>query len=116
VHEQDAEIPIGGDRIGGDRAVHVGVAARLEHDRPAQTVEVLAGVAALLEHGHARDRIDAAGHNAERLAGRVRVERHQAPPAGRRLPVTHQAIAASSFGRTSVATRSIVSWSNGAMK
>ena len=35
VHEQDAEVAIGRNGLGWDRAVHVRVAARLEHDRSA---------------------------------------------------------------------------------
>ena len=31
----------GGDRLGQERAVHVGVPARLQHDRAAQVVDVL---------------------------------------------------------------------------
>src|SRR5260221_588561 len=44
VHEQDAEVAIGGDRLGQDGPVHVSMAARLEHDRAAPAVRMLARV------------------------------------------------------------------------
>ena len=91
VHEQHAEVAVSRHWLGGDRPVHVRMPARLEHDRPADPVEVLARVAALLQHGPSRDLLDAAGDDAERLARRVRFARRDAPPLARGLPPLHQA-------------------------
>jgi hypothetical protein len=89
VHEEDAEVAVGRHRLGGDRAVHVGMAARFEHDRAPQSVQVLARVAPLLEDRPARDRIDPTGDDAERLARSVRIEGRDAPPALGRTPALH---------------------------
>ena len=62
------------DRLGGDRAVHVGVTARLPHEPAAQGVEVLLGVATLVEHGGAGDRREAVDDHPQRLAGGMDVD------------------------------------------
>ena len=63
-----------GDRLGDEAAVHVGVAARLVDEERAHVVEVLLRVAALGEDRVARDRVDPARDDAERLARGVVVD------------------------------------------
>ena len=61
-------------RLGQQRAVHVGVAARLEDQCLAQVIEALHGPGALLEHGAAFRARQAVDDQPQRLAGRVRVD------------------------------------------
>ena len=74
VHEQDAGVPIVGDRLGEQRAVHVRVAARLQHQRAPEVIEPLHRPRTLVEHRRAFGRWDAVDDQPQRLAGRVRVD------------------------------------------
>ena len=64
----------GRDRLGEHRAAHVGVAARLEHQRAAEVIGVPRHPVALLEHRPAARRRKAVDDEAQRLARRVRVD------------------------------------------
>ncbi len=75
MEEDDAEVGAFVLGLGHEAAVHVGVAARLVDEQAANVVDVLEGVAPLVEDRAAGQRVDAAGHDAERLAGRVVVDR-----------------------------------------
>src|SRR5581483_2110878 len=86
VHEQHAEISVRRDGIGDDRAVHVGMPARLEHEPAAEPVEVLAGPFPFRDDRVARDRIDPLEYDPQRLTGGVRVDHADAAPVTRRLP------------------------------
>ena len=61
-------------RLGQERAVHVGVAARLEHQRRPQMVVVLLHPRTLLENRASLDGGKALDDEPERLAGGVRVD------------------------------------------
>jgi hypothetical protein len=74
VEEDDAEVGAVVLGLGDEAAVHVGVAARLEDEQPADVVELLLREAALLEDRGAAKRVDAAGDDPERLAGGVVVD------------------------------------------
>jgi len=75
VHEEHARVGAGGDRLGQDRAVHVGVPARFEHQRPPDVVGVFLHPRPLLEHGAAlRGRIPFQDEP-EGFAGGMGVER-----------------------------------------
>ena len=74
VEKEDAERPVGCHRLGGDAAVHVGVAARLPHQCRAKAVEVLAGVAPLGQDGVAGDGRQPAGDDAQWFAGGMGVD------------------------------------------
>ena len=65
---------VGTFRRGEQRAVHVGVAARLEHQRGAQMIAVLLDPGPLLEHGLPLDGGKAVDDEPQRLAGGVGVE------------------------------------------
>jgi hypothetical protein len=91
-HERDRAVPTGG-RIAGvveeddpevcavvvrrddEAAVHVGVAAGLEDEEPADVVEPLERVAPPVEDGRAARLVDAARDDPERLASGVVVDR-----------------------------------------
>ncbi len=74
VEEHDAEVrPVVVGRR-HERPVHVGVAARLVDQQPADVIEVVHRPAPALEDGPALEVGDAAGHDPERLAGRVVVD------------------------------------------
>ena len=75
VEEDDAEVGALVLRLRDEAAVHVGVAARLVDEQAADVVDVLEGVAALVEDRAAGKRVDAAGDDPERLAGRVVIDR-----------------------------------------
>ena len=62
-------------RLDDEAAVHVGVAARLVDEQPPHVVEPLECVAALVEDRRAVRGIDSAGHDPERLAAGVVVDR-----------------------------------------
>ena len=62
------------DRLGQQRAIHVGVAARLEHQRAAEMVEMLLRPGALVEHRLAFRAGQAFDDEAQRLAGGMRVD------------------------------------------
>ena len=64
----------GGDRLGEKRAVHVGVPARLEHERAPQMIDVLLRPRALVEHRVAFRAGQPFDDEPERLAGGVRVD------------------------------------------
>ncbi len=100
VEEHDAEVGAGVVGLGDEAAVHVGVAARLVDEQATDPVEDLAGEPATLEHGRALERPDAAGHDPERLAARVVVDRRDVE---RDLVVAH--------GRPSDRWRSSRAWS-----
>ena len=72
--EQHGEI--GARQIGLDRqhAIHVEMPARLEHQQPAQMIQMLAGMAPLGEDGGPRDRRITRGDEADRLAARVHLD------------------------------------------
>ena len=61
-------------RLGEQRAVHVGVAARLEHQRAAQMIDVLLRPRPLVEHRRAFGARQPFDDETERLAGRVGVD------------------------------------------
>ena len=61
-------------RFGEQRAVHVGVAARLEDKSLAQVIQALHGPGPLLEHRAAFRTRQAVDDEPQRLAGRVRVD------------------------------------------
>ena len=67
-----------GHRLGQQRAVHVGVPARLEHQRLAQVIEPLHGPGALFEHGPAFGRRHALNDKPQRLACRMGIDRPDA--------------------------------------
>ena len=75
VEEHDAEVGAVVVRRHDVAAVHVGVAARLVDEQPADVVEPLERVAASLEDRRAPERLDAAGDDPERLAPGVVVDR-----------------------------------------
>ena len=75
MEEDDAEVGALVLGLGDEAAVHVGVAARLVDEQAADVVDVLERVAPLVEDRAAGKRVDAAGDDAERLAGRVVVDR-----------------------------------------
>ena len=75
VEEDDAEVGTLVLGLGHEAAVHVGVAARLVDQQAANIVGVFESVAPLVEDRAAEKRVDAAGDDAERLAGRVVVDR-----------------------------------------
>ena len=74
VHEEHAGVRAGRDRLGEERAVHVGMAAGLEHQRAPQVVGPLLHPVALLEHRPADRRGKAVDDETQRLAGGVRVD------------------------------------------
>jgi hypothetical protein len=74
VHEQHACVRARRHRLGEDRAVHVGMPARLQHQRPPQMVHVAAHPRALFQHRLAARRRKAIDDQPQRLAGRVRVD------------------------------------------
>ncbi len=78
VEEDDAEVGALVLGLGDEAAVHVGVAARLVDEQAADVVDVLEGVAPLVEDRASGEGVDAAGDDAERLAGRVVVDRRNA--------------------------------------
>ena len=65
-------------RLGQQRAVHVGVSARLEDQRLAQVIEPFHGPGALFEHGPAFRRRHALNDEPKRLAGRMGIDRSNA--------------------------------------
>ena len=75
VEEHDAEVGAVVVRRHDVAAVHVGVAARLVDEQPADVVEPLERVAASLEDRRAPERLDAAGDDPKRLATGVVVDR-----------------------------------------
>jgi hypothetical protein len=78
VHEQQAGIGSRADGLGQQRAVHVGVPARLQQQRAAQRVGVLLQPGALLPHrlaGRGREAVD---DEAQRFTGGVGVDRADA--------------------------------------
>ena len=72
--KQHSEIGARRDRWRQHRAVHVGVAARLEEQRAPNVVVVLGHIAASLEHRRARQRRQPGGDDAQRLTRGVRVD------------------------------------------
>jgi hypothetical protein len=77
VHEEDAGVRVGAFRVGQERAVHVGVAARLEHQHASQVVMLAQHLrAAFQDRGAAQGR-DAGRHDAQRLTAGVRVDSGQ---------------------------------------
>ena len=74
VHEEHAGIRIRTFRLGQQRAVHVRVPARLEHQRRAQVVAVGPHPLAPLEHRRALDARKAVHDESERFAGGVCVD------------------------------------------
>ena len=77
VHEQHARVRAWRHGLGEDRAVHVGVPARLEHQRPAQMIGVPLQPLALVEHRLAARRREPLDDEPQRLAGRVGVDGFQ---------------------------------------
>jgi hypothetical protein len=83
---QEEDVEVGGFRRRDHRAIHVGVAARLEHQRRAQVIAIRAEPAAFFQHiavGHTRYVGD---DDAQRLAAGVHVDRVDAQPVSGRLP------------------------------
>jgi hypothetical protein len=74
VEENDSEVGALVLRLRHEAAVHVGVAAGLVHEEPADGIEVLQREAALLQNRAALERRHAAGDYPERLAGGVVVD------------------------------------------
>jgi hypothetical protein len=74
VKEQHARMRAGRDWFGEDGAGHVGVATRLEHERPAKMIRVPARPLALGEHRAAAGSRKSVDHQAQRLAGHVGVD------------------------------------------
>ena len=74
VHEQHAGVGTGRDRLGQQRAIHVRVAARLEHDRPAEMVEMPLRPCPLVEHGLAFRARQPFDDEAQRLTGGMGVD------------------------------------------
>ena len=88
VEEHHAEIGAVVIGRGYEAAVHVGVAARLEHEQATHVIEVLGRIAPPLENRRALQRAHPAGDDPERLAGRVVVGDAD------RCPIVHGAPAA----------------------
>ena len=74
MEEDDAEVGAVVVRLDDEAAVHVGVAARLVDEQPADVVEPLEREAPLVEDRRAFERLDAAGDDPERLAAGVVVD------------------------------------------
>jgi hypothetical protein len=74
VDEQHGEIGAGQVGLHLKHAIHVVMAARLEHQKFAVTVEMLAGVAAFGEDRGARNLRIAGNDNAHRLAARMHLD------------------------------------------
>ncbi len=74
VHEQHTGVRATRDRLGEDCAVHVGMSARLEHQRSAQVVDVLLRPRPFGQHGVAFGTWQPFDDQAERLSRRVRVD------------------------------------------
>lgn len=62
-------------RLGQKRGDHVGMAPRLEHERPPEGIRMAPQPIALLEHRPARRAGNAVDDEAQRVAARVRVDR-----------------------------------------
>ena len=73
VHEQHAGVGARQHRLGQDRAVHVRVPARLQHQRAPQVIRVTPHPLTLLEHRLAARRREAVDDQAQGLAGCMRV-------------------------------------------
>lgn len=86
VEEEHAEIAIEGDGRGEDRAVHIGVTARLEHEQAAEVVVVGAGVVTFFEDGGTGKFGKAAGDDAQGFTAGVGVDGGESEPIGGRLP------------------------------
>jgi len=87
VHEENTEIRCGTHRRCKDTAVHFSVTPRLPHQHRSQVIEVFLQVPASLQHGLTGQVRKAARHDSQRFTLRVRIERRDAEPAGRDLPV-----------------------------
>jgi hypothetical protein len=74
VHEEHAGNGRRAHGLGQQRAIHVGMAARLEHQRPSQMIDVALGPGALVEHRLAFGTRKAVHNQAQRLTGRMRVD------------------------------------------
>ena len=75
VNEDDAEVRAFRDGIGQIAAVHVGVAARLQHQRAAQMIGVLLEPRAPLDDGLAGHLRQPARDDTKRFAARVHFDR-----------------------------------------
>jgi hypothetical protein len=87
VEEDDAEVGAIVVRLDDEAAVHVRVPARLVHEKASHVVEPFQRVAALVEDRPPAWRLDSAGHDPERLARGVVVDRSDrglSPLEGRR--------------------------------
>src|SRR6266550_5040510 len=89
VQEEHSEVAVGCNGRCRDRAIHVRVTARLEHEGPAEAVQSFLSEAPLLEDRRAGDRIEALDDDPKRLACGMRLDRLQAPPGRRWAPVGH---------------------------
>jgi hypothetical protein len=77
VHEEDAGVRPGHHRLGEDGAVHVRMAARLEHQGAPQMIGMPLHPLALVEHRLAVRRRKSVDDEAKRFTGRVRVDGSQ---------------------------------------
>src|SRR4051794_12780974 len=68
----------GRHRLGENRAVHVGMPARFEHQRAAEMIRMPAHPLALLEHRRTARRRKALDDEPQRFAGGVRIDRFHA--------------------------------------
>ena len=75
MEEDDTEIGVAVVRLDDEAAVHVGMSPRLVDEQPPHVIEPLECVAPLVEDRRAVRSIDSAGHDPERLAGSVVVDR-----------------------------------------
>jgi len=80
VHEQHSKIAVGRGTFSRNAAVHISVAAGLEHQSAAKMIEVLSRVAAFREHRVTRDRRDSSSDHAKRFTRGVRVDGAYANP------------------------------------
>ena len=75
VHEQDAGMRSWGYRLGEERAVHIRVPARLEHQRTPQVIDVPPHPLAFFEHRLSAGSRQPVDNKAQRLASSMGVDR-----------------------------------------
>ena len=98
MQEQDAEIGVGQIRGDQQRAVHVGMPARLGHQHPAQMVQPVARIPPLLQQRGALERRVAAGDDAHGLAASVHLDGRDAIDAVHGLRFRHLPFRCSTAG------------------
>ena len=84
---QKENIKVRVERRSDHRSIHVCMTARFPHRSGAEVVVVLAKIATLLEHRLAFDGRQTRGVNPQRLSAGMHVDRSDAGPMRRRLPL-----------------------------